>query len=123
MQKGFFETRHHYIKLSGISDIIEKLTTGSESRTLKLISYNNLILENYECYIKAPRLTRSIYQGDDYAPLCGINTLSHYHSKHYHQKCNNGLVRAISADRNKLTLDVSKPDGYDVLKQVEQFNG
>jgi hypothetical protein len=123
MQKGFFEIRHHYIKLSGISDIVEKLTRGSEFKTLKLISYNNLTLEYYECYIKAPRLTRSIYQGDDYAPLCGINTLSHYHSKHYHQKCNNGLVRAISADRNKLTLDVSKPDGYDVLKQVEQFNG
>lgn len=124
MQKGFFEIRHHYIKLSGISDIIEKLTGGSESRTLKLISYNNdFILENYEYYIKAPRLTRSIYQGDGYAPLCGINTLSHYHSKHYRQKCDNGLVRTISADRNKLTLDVSKPDGYDVLKQVEKFNG
>lgn len=122
MQKGFFETRHHYIKLSGISDIIEKLTTGSGSKTLKIISYNNdLILENK--YHKAYTLTRSIYHGDGYAPLCGINTLSHYHSKHYHQKCNNGLVRMISANRNKLTLDVSKPDGYDILKQVEQFNG
>ena len=124
MQKGFFETRHHYIKLSGISDIVEKLTRGSDSKTLKIISYNNnFILEDYQYYIKAPTLTRSIYYSDGCAPLCGINTLSHYHSKHYHQKCNNGLIRAISADRNKLTLDVSKPDGYDVLKQVEQFNG
>lgn len=122
MQKGFFEIRHHYIKLSGISDIIEKLTKGSESKTLKLISYNNdFILEDYQYYIEVPTLTRSIYHGDGYAPLCGINTLSHYYSKHYRQKCDNGLVRTISANRNKLTLDVSKPDSYDVLKHIKQI--
>ena len=122
MQKGFFEIRHHYIKLSGISDIIEKLTRGSESKTLKSISYDDdWVLEDYQQYIEVPTLTRSIYHGDGYAPLCGINTLSHYHSKHYRQKCDNGLIRTISADRNKLTLDVSKPDRYDVLKHIKQI--
>ena len=123
MQKGFFEIRHHYIKLSGISDIIEKLTEKAVSRDLKSIScFDDWLLEDYHYCVEVPTLTRSIYHGDGYAPLCGINTLSHYHSKHYRQKCDNGLVRTISTDRNKLTLDVSKPDRYDTLKYIYKFN-
>lgn len=122
MQKGFWEIRHHYVKLSGLSVIIEKLTEGTVSRGLKSISCcDDWLLEDYQYYVEVPTLTKSIYHGDGYAPLCGINTLSHYHSKHYHQKCDNGLIRAISADRNKLTLSVTRPDRYDVLKHIKQI--
>ena len=48
MQKGFFEIRHHYIKLSEISDIIENLTKSSGTSHLNIISYNNDLIILYK---------------------------------------------------------------------------